>query len=276
MSEKRPTVMNIPFNSITLKRATKLAISIAGGKKAFQVTTPNPEFLLEAKVNPKFLGILKKSTLNIPDGIGILWASKYKKISRNKPKHLKVINWIGSLLTLLIKPESIKEVLPERVTGTDLMQEICKASVEKKLKIFLLGAKEGVASKTKIILEKKYKNLKIVGAHSGSPQESEDKKITQIINQAKPDILFVAYGAPKQEIWIDRNLNKLKTVKLAIGIGGAFDFITGNRKRAPQLMQKIGLEWLFRLIQEPKRAKRIYNAVIKFPITILTESLKKE
>ena len=268
--------MNIPFNGITLKQATKLAIDIAGGKKSFQVTTPNPEFLLEARVNPKFSAILKKSALNIPDGIGILWASKYKKISRNKPRHIKVANWIGSLLTLLIKPQSIREVLPERVTGTDLMQEICKASVEKKLKIFLLGAKEGVASKTKIILEKKYKKLKIVGTYSGSPQESEDTKTTQIINQAKPDILFVAYGAPKQEMWIDRNLNKLKTVKLAMGIGGAFDFITGNRKRAPEFMRKIGLEWLFRFIQEPKRAKRIYNAVIKFPITILTESLKKE
>ena len=112
----------------------------------------------------------------------------------------------------------------------------------------------------------------IVGTHSGSHKETEDIKTRDIINKSHPELLFVAFGAPKQEFWLRRNLPHLPSVKVAIGIGGAFDFIAGKRKRAPRTMQKLGLEWLYRLIQQPSRIIRIYNATIKFPIKILTDS----
>lgn len=273
---KRVTILSIPIDRVSLRQATKIAIELANGNKKCQIATPNPEFLLEAQKNPIFLKILQKSKLNIPDGIGLLWASKYQKIAKNRRKIVKIAKWLQSLLSVLFRPKSIREVLAERVTGIDLMQEICKISTENDFKIFLLGSKEGIATYAKEVLEKKHKNIKIVGTYSGSPSREYDEKITKMINQAKPNILFVAYGAPAQEIWIDRNIKRLNTVRIAIGVGGAFDFIVGNRKRAPKLMQQLGLEWLFRLIQEPSRIKRIYNAAIKFPITILTHSLKKE
>jgi N-acetylglucosaminyldiphosphoundecaprenol N-acetyl-beta-D-mannosaminyltransferase len=132
-----------------------------------------------------------------------------------------------------------------------------------------LGAADGVAEKTKEKLEI-MKHITIVGTYAGTPDPKNDSMLQNIINDAKPDLLFVAYGAPKQELWLERNLPHLRTIKVAMGVGGAFDFITGIRKRAPLWMRKIGLEWLFRVIQQPSRLKRIINATIIFPLIFLT------
>ena len=141
------------------------------------------------------------------------------------------------------------------------MKKICK---ESKKRIFLLGAEEGIA-------EDAAKKLKanIVGTHSGSPKVEDEKEIIEKLNRLKPEILFIAYGAPAQELWIARNLKKIPSVKLAMGVGGSFDFIAGKTKRAPKWMQKLSIEWLYRLIKEPRRIKRILNATVRFPITFL-------
>lgn len=268
--QEKIKILKIKFDKVTIEEAIKTTLNWLKEDRFHRISTPNPEFLLEAQKNSKFLEILNKSDLNIPDGIGILWASKYLDITKNTTsKFIKIIKAITSIFSIVFYPKYIKTVLPQRVTGTDLMQKICKEVSDKNVKIFLLGAGEGIAEKTKKILEKKYPKIKIVGTYCGSPSEKEDKKITKKINDSSPAILFVAYGAPSQEIWIDRNYKKLKSVKLAIGIGGAFDFIAGVKKRAPLFMQKIGLEWLYRLIQQPTRIKRIYNATIKFPFTVI-------
>jgi len=136
---------------------------------------------------------------------------------------------------------------------------------------FLLGAKNGIAKLTEQKLKKIYPNLSIVGIFSGDADEKGDRIALSIINQAKPDLLFIAYGAPKQEKWIARNLEKLPTIKLAIGIGGAFDMVSGKIKRAPLWVRKISLEWLWRLAMEPRRINRIYNATIKFIWLVLTK-----
>ncbi len=152
------------------------------------------------------------------------------------------------------------------------MKNICKQASKEKLKIFLLGAQEGVAKKVKEIEEKKYKGIKIVGTFSGTPKQKDEKEIIARINKAAPDILFVAYGAPAQEMWIASNLKRMKSVKVAIGVGGSFDFIAKTQKRAPKWMGKLGLEWLHRLTKQPKRIKRIFNAAVRFPLTILRKS----
>lgn len=236
-------ILGVKFDKVTLEEATFLAIKWAKEEHQRHITTPNPEILLKAQKNEKFKEVLNKSSLSIADGTGILLAARY-----------------------------LKKRLPCRVTGIDLMQKICEKSVHENLKIFLLGAKEGVSEKTKEVLEKKYHGLKIVGTHAGSPQEFEERQITELIDKSGAEILFVAYGAPAQELWIHRNLHKMPKVKVAIGIGGAFDFISGSKKRAPKLMRKVGLEWLYRLFQEPSRIKRIYNATIKFPIKVISSS----
>lgn len=268
-------ILKVRFDKVQLFEATEIALNLAKNKGKHYIATPNPEMLLEAGKNPKFLNVLNKSSLNVPDGTGILWAAKYLEITKkNKSKILKTIKWILSLMSVLLYPAYIKDVFKDRVTGVDLMEKICQKSSTENLKIFLLGAKEGVAEKTKETLKKKYPNLKITGVYAGSPKESEEKTIIDKINESEAQILFTAFGAPSQELWISKNLKNLHNIKLAMGVGGSFDFIANVRKRAPRWMQKIGLECTYRLLQQPSRLKRIYNAVIKFPITVLKKNLK--
>lgn len=240
-TNERVKIMAIPFDKITLQQATNKLIEHIESQASQQlfVATPNPEMLLSADKDPEFKKLLQTTDLNIPDGFGIILTSK-----------------------LTGTP------LPERVTGTDLLQKICEQE-NKKAKIFLLGAAPGVAETAKKELEKKYKHLQIVGTLSGSPTSNQEAEIRKQINNSQANILFVAFGAPKQEFWIAKNLPHLPNVKVAMGVGGAFDFVAQVRKRAPTWMQKCGMEWLYRLIQEPKRIKRIINATLVFPIKFL-------
>ncbi len=270
-----PKILKVKFDNISLKDATKKAIEWSKGKIQKHIVTPNPEILLEAQKNHKFLEVLHKADLSIPDGTGILWSAKYLKITeKNKSKIIKIIKWLSSILSIALYPKYIHTEIFERVTGADLMEDICKNSAKNNLKIFLLGGANGIAEKAKEKLERKFKNIKITGIYGGSPKESDQKIITEKINNSHANILLVAFGAPAQEMWIARNLKNLKTIKVALGVGGTFDYIAEAKKRAPKLIQKIGIEWLYRLVQQPSRTKRIFNATIKFPITILHKSLK--
>lgn len=249
--DQKITILDIPFNKLTFDEAVQAVLSHIHSpqhlqSKPFFIATPNPEMLLEARKNAEFRSILQNTGLNIPDGVGIIWASK-----------------------------RLKSPLPQRITGVDLMQKIC-ASVSKNTPVFLLGAAEGVAEKVKEKLTLKNPDLNIAETYAGSPAEKENEKIVNLINQSQAKILFVAFGAPNQELWIAKNLNKFKYLKIAMGVGGAFNFIAERRKRAPKWMQKLALEWLYRLIQEPKRIKRIFNATIKFPIVFLLNQRQKK
>lgn len=248
MNAKRVTIMGIPFDTVEADEALEKILNKLHEKKtkSFFVATPNPEMLLESRKNSLFKAVLLSTDLNIPDGIGIIFASRFQKTP-----------------------------LKKRVTGTDLMQKICMR-LDEKTKIFLLGAAPGVAEKAKEALELKNPHLTIVGTHSGTPNPFDEMHIRQLINRSGAELLFVAFGAPKQELWLDRNLTRLEQIKVAMGVGGAFDFIAGTRKRAPAWMRKLGLEWLFRLIQEPRRIKRIWNATVKFPLIFFVDSFRKK
>lgn len=267
-----PKILDVRIDNVTLKEATETVLQWAQSTDQHYVTTPNPEILLEAQKNKKFLKILNCADLNIPDGTGILWAAKYQKIAANG--RFRLLKWLSSLATILPFPKYIRTVLRERVTGADLTTNICREAPKNTVRIFLLGAKEGVAKKVGKILKKKYPNIQIVGTYSGSAKKSQEREIRNKINTTDANMLFVAFGAPKQELWIARNLKKLKLIKTAIGVGGAFDFIAGARHRAPEWMRNFGLEWLYRLFQQPLRIVRIYRATIKFPIKILKSHLQ--
>ena len=228
-------ILGVRFDKVTLEEAANKALEFAKDKEQHYICTPNPEIVLEAQKNEEFSKILNGSAMNIPDGIGIIWAAKYLKK--------------GSL---------------QRVTGVDLMEKICEKAAKKNLKIFLLGAEEGIAEKVKTILENKYAGLKITGVYSGSPEEKEKNLIIKKINDSGAEILFVAFGMGKQEKWIHENLVKMPNVKIAMGVGGSFEFISGKIKRAPLFLRQLGLEWLYRLIQEPNRIGRIFNATLRF------------
>jgi len=269
-------ILKVRFDDVSLQEATETSAQWALGEIQRYITTPNPEIVLKAQNNNKYLKVLNQADLNIPDGIGILWASKFQKITENtKSGLIKIIKFFYSLFLIPFYPKYIKTELRERVTGVDLVNSISKTLSKTEAKVFLLGAAEGIAEETKEILQKKYPGLNISGTFSGTPKVEDEKKIIKLIANSGATILFVAFGAPSQELWIKRNLKKLSKIKLAIGVGGTFDFISGKQKRSPKWMQKLGIEWLYRLFKQPKRIVRIYNATIKFPFTVLFRELKR-
>ena len=222
----------------------RISSFLEDGRQHFLVT-PNPEIVLSTEKDEELKEILNRADVAIPDGFGLILASYY-----------------------------LKTPLEDRITGVDLMLEICKIAEEKGKSVYLLGGGEGIAQKTAEMLIDKFPKIKIVGAESGGKIEKEnlkDENLLKKINGKNPDIIFVALGGGKQEKWIDANLKNLPSVKLAMGIGGAFDFISEKIKRAPFVMRKLGLEWLFRLFLEPKRIKRIFNATVLFSYKVIVD-----
>jgi len=155
----------------------------------------------------------------------------------------------------------LKKPIKEPISGVDLIHNL-------RGRIFLLGGKEGVAKKVKEKL-----NTKVVGTEHG---HQDLKKVIKKINKAKPEILLVGLGSPKQEKWIYENLAKMPSVKMAVGVGGAFDFISGRVKRAPKFLQKIGLEWLWRLILQPWRIKRVFEGVFGLSWLVVRTKVKNK
>lgn len=269
---KKIKVVNVQFDVCTKDEALGRVLDLLNNfryETGRQIVTPNPEMLLEAANNKEFQDVLNRAWLSIPDGIGILWASTFQENSKRSGTWARRFQAIGSLASLLVYPKFCKKIFTERITGVDFMESICSVSREKKTRIFLLGAKPGTAEKVKEILEIKYPGINIVGTFSGSPSEENFAPIQALIAETQPEILFVAYGAPRQEMWIHKHLPELQSVKIAMGVGGAFDFVSGMRRRAPKWMQRTGTEWAYRLIQEPSRIKRIWNAAVKFPMKVI-------
>jgi len=250
---------NLFYNEIL----EKIDDLITNNNKGYIVTV-NPEMILNAQCDNKFLDILKKAEIRTADGIGILWAVNYVYNPYPKSGIGKFATLLKSLFDILLNPKKTRSLLKERITGSDMLPKIINYSQNKNWRIFLLGASDGIAEIAKQNFLIKYPKAQFVGCYAGSPDSEFDKNICNYINKTKPDIIFVAYGSPKQEYWISRNLPNLHNVKLAIGVGGAFDFYAGKINRAPKLIQKIGLEWLWRLILEPKRIFRIWNATYVF------------
>ena len=234
------SILGVRIHAVTLLQARDMMMHMVQSGLQHHVMTPNPEMLVVAHRDPHFRALLNSSSLNVPDGAGILWAARRQG-----------------------------EKLPERVTGIDLLSSVL--ALPEVPPVYLLGAAPGVAEKAADILRQRNPSLHIAGTYSGSPSAYEEKHITEQIHASGARILFVAYGAPHQDFWIQRNLPNMPLVCVAMGIGGAFDFLAGIRTRAPKTFQKLGLEWLWRLFQEPRRFKRILRAVVVFPILVLTQ-----
>lgn len=244
-------ILGIKIDKIASAETIKRIESFLNYNYGHYIVTANPEMVVLAQKNQEFRDIVNNADLVVPDGIGLVFASKI--ISR-------------------------KENLNERAQGIDLIYRIAKNfnNPAQKIRIFFLGARGEGAKLAAQKIKKNFPNIEISGFFGGDANKEGDRVAISIINQTKPNILFVAYGAPKQEKWIARNLKKLPTVRLAIGVGGAFDIISGRIARAPVWMRNAGLEWLWRLIQEPRRIERIYNATVKFSWLILTNKRKKD
>ena len=196
-------------------------------KKKSLVVAINPEKLMKAKDDPELKALLNRAEFQIPDGIGVIIASKLQK---------------GNITS--------------RVTGVDMMDRVVREAARTQKSIFLYGAKPGIADKAAAKLIETYPNLIVAGTQDG--YEKDNNKVIASINKAQPDILFVAMGSPKQEQWIEQYRDELYPI-LYQGVGGSFDVLAGNVKRAPAIFQRFGVEWLYRLLKEPSRLKRQMN-----------------
>ncbi len=213
---------------------------IKSSKKRLVISSVNPEIVLQCEKDSVLTRVINNSDLKIADGIGIVFTLK-----------------------LLYK----KNV--ERITGIDLFEKILKSDLKSK-RIFLYGSAPGVAMMAQDKLNEKY-GCNIVKAIDGYEQDNE--KIINEINNSLADLVFVGLGCPKQEKWIEENKDKLPNVSLLMGVGGSFDVLSGNIKRAPLFIQKIHLEWLYRLLKQPKRIIRQLS-LITFVIKVLKNKEK--
>ena len=213
------------------------------------IVTPNPEIVIAARKDNELKHILNGADLAIPDGVGIVWASKILCGADSK--------------------------IVQRVAGVDLMERICDLAAHRGWSVFFLGAGPTIARQCAQELQERYPGLLVVGAYSGRAERQYDaqvrEKILAVAGKTDIDFLFVAYGGGRQEKWIKRNLSKLP-VKVAMGVGGSFDFISGQVQRAPLGIQKLGLEWAWRLIHQPWRWRR-QLALISFILIVLRTRL---
>lgn len=201
--------------------------------------TPNAEMLVHAARSASFRELLNRSDLNLPDSVSLLFAAKWTQ-----------------------------QRLPERVTGVDTVTKLCEG-LNAEHPVFLLGAAPGIAGRAAVELQDQNPELEIAGTFSGSPKEEDASAMVELINRSGAHLLLVAYGAPAQDEWIARHLHEMPSVRVAMGIGGTFDFLAGTATRAPKWMRALGLEWFWRLLREPRRFPRIIRAVILFPMLIL-------
>ncbi|MBI1881140.1 MAG: WecB/TagA/CpsF family glycosyltransferase [Chloroflexi bacterium] len=229
------TILGVKVHALTNAQTLALIEAFIASGQPHQLVTVNPEFVVAAQEDEAFREIINQATLALPDGIGLLKAARF----------------LGTA------------PLPERVAGSDLVVRLAKLSHQKGYRLYFLGAQPGVAEKAIEKLRVLYPNLQVAGCYAGSPSFEENEAILQRILPTRPDILLVAYGAPRQDKWIVRNLDRLQ-IPVCIGVGGSFDFIAGTAQRAPVWLQRLGLEWLHRLLTQPWRWRRIWNAVPRF------------
>ena len=219
-------IQNINFSNYSMVEFLKIFESRIDKEEKTFVVTANPEIVEYANKEHNYYETLSKADYITPDGIGVVIASKI-----------------------------LKSPLKERVAGYDLMSELLNIAEMKGKKVYLLGAKDGTLEKTYQNIKKKFPELNIVGRHHGYIDIS-DEELVQSIVELQPDLIFVALGFPKQEYWIERHIDKFQK-GLFMGVGGSFDVWAGEVKRAPEVWIKLNLEWLYRLIKQPTRFKRM-------------------
>ncbi len=238
-------ILGVPFNNMTAVEAVEMALVCMENGSKNMLFTPNPEMVMLAQKDEEFMEVLNKSTINVPDGIGIVYGSKFT----NNP--------IG-----------------ERVAGYDLIQSVFERIKTSQKTVYFFGGAPGVAQQAKEAMEKKYRGLNIVGVADGYFDEEREKEIINEINELCPDLLLVGIGFPKQEKWIYNHLDKLN-VRLAVGVGGSFDVMSGNVKRAPKIFIKLGLEWFHRLITQPSRFVRMLQLPL-FMLEVIKDKFKRK
>ncbi|NLL96640.1 MAG: WecB/TagA/CpsF family glycosyltransferase [Clostridiaceae bacterium] len=241
---EKTDIHGVMIDNVNMDEALEIVLTMLKGKTANKIFTPNAEIIMQANRDPELLNILNSAELVIPDGAGVILASRILKCR-----------------------------LKEKVSGIDLVKKILTNTKKRPVSFFILGGKPGVAEKASINILSDYPKAKIMGFRNGYFEESETPEIIKQINDSKAEVLLVGLGAPKQEKWIHKYAGQLNS-KVIMGIGGAIDVFAGNAALAPEFMRKAGLEWLFRLIKEPGRYKRMLD-LPRFMILTFKKRLKQ-
>lgn len=238
----RLNILGVGVDTYNFCEATNFLVKALENDKMTTVFTPNSEILLYAYKNSEYAKVLNEGSLITPDGIGVVYASR-----------------------ILGHP------IPERVGGFDLANSLLDAAAKEEKTLYLFGGKPGIAERAAEKICELYKGIKIVGVSDGYFDAEKEKAIIDDINENSPDILFVCLGFPKQENWLSTHPNL--NVKVAMALGGSLDVFAGAVKRAPEIFQKLGLEWFYRLIKQPSRFVRML-ALPKFGFTVLFHGRK--
>ncbi len=235
------TILGIPIDRVDQAQALRIIQDFIDSGQPHYIVTANAEIIYQASHDETMRQVVTGADLVTADGSGVVWASKY----------------IGQPLT-------------QRVTGIDLVYAICQKAQTAGWRIYIIGAAPDIAQQAADKLQEQYPGCQIVGIQHGYFTAQEEPQIVEHIRQAQPDILLVAMGAPRQELWITKHRDALQ-VPVAMGIGGSLDVISGNLRRAPKWMQKLSLEWLYRLLIQPSRFKRVL-ALPKFVLAVRKET----
>lgn len=243
MDNKRLNVLGVGVDTHSMEQAAERLISAMEADAPFSVYTPNSEIILYAYQNPAYLEVINRGDMITPDGIGVVYASR-----------------------ILNRP------LPERVGGFDLANVVLQKMAGTGKRVYLFGGKPGVAEEAAKKITVLYPGTEICGMADGYFDTEKEQNIIKDIQSKSPDLLFVCLGFPKQEQWIDAHKNELGA-KVIMGLGGSLDVFAGTVKRAPVGFQKLGLEWLYRLLKQPSRFIRML-ALPKFGFTVLFHGKK--
>jgi len=235
-------IFGIVIDNLTKKEIQKQIESFLDEPKAHQIATLNPEFLLEARSHSLFHSVLEKCDMRLVDGFGITFVSFF----------------LGTIIKC-------------RFAGADWMEYILAIAHQKKMRVFLLVRKDGLSSfkEIKEVIQKKYPGIDI----GGEEREIMTGEVNSLLI-SKYDIVFCNFGMPYQETYLDMLKKKNTQLRLLMGVGGSFDYLTGKQKRAPRLLQWFGIEWFWRLALQPKRWKRILNAVFFFPFYVFLDTIQ--
>lgn len=240
MQIKKPVkILGVPVHPLTMNESVAVLEEKLQKKEQAFVVTANAEIIMMCQQDKEYNNIVsEQADLVLPDGAGAVWAGRY-----------------------------LGNEVPERVAGFDLYNQLLKLSADKGYKAYFFGGAPGVAEAAKNKAEELYPGVQIVGCRNGYFTEAEEEAIIKEINDAAPDMLFVALGAPKQEKWLVKYRNQLKS-RVLMGIGGSFDVLAGKMERAPKWMQEASLEWAFRLYKQPSRFMRML-ALPKFVLKVI-------
>ena len=242
ITPKRVQVLGAPVDCVDMQQALEVVDQMVNGGSPQTVIAINPEKVIKAQNDPLLHQWLNKAGLLIPDGIGVVVAVR------------------------LLIGEKIS-----RVPGAELMPAICEQSLTRGYKLFLLGASRKVNETAVEVLKQRYPGINIVGNRDGYFDDSDMPELIDQINASGVEVLFVALGSPRQELWMEKYL-PLTNVKVCQGVGGTFDVLAGNVRRAPLLFRKLNLEWLYRLVSQPKRLLR-QTALPKFVVKVFKEKI---